>query len=309
MSKLSIVLLAGLLGVNGEQCDGDTCVTRGSAMIQQRQLVQKLQTVDEEDDVGVVGPELEYSEYDVDEGDPDEALKKVIYLQEGEGTDNSQAWLAATNAKRAKHGSPPVTWNNAMAANALSWVKVHSGHSKSYNLQPPIGPAGENLAANTRATVDIPWAVTAWYDEIKDCGPLPGCVTGKTGVVGHFTALVWKGVKEMGCATFRDTSSGWTRYICQYKGDDTLNCNTPNMGGCYDQQVPARLNPPAASAAPTSAPTSLQPQPRLPLVDQVQLLQPKPQRRLQQLQRRRHQRQREHALSKLEAGSVEVVIV
>jgi len=39
-----------------------------------------------------------------------------------------------------------------------------------------------------------------WYDEIKKCGPFPGCESGKRGSVGHFTAMIWKGTTVMGCA-------------------------------------------------------------------------------------------------------------
>jgi len=49
-------------------------------------------------------------------------------------------------------------------------------HSDSYN-DPLGGPSGENLYwASWKAAPEK--SVTAWYEEVKDCGPMPGCKVG-----------------------------------------------------------------------------------------------------------------------------------
>lgn len=45
---------------------------------------------------------------------------------------------------------------------------------------------------------------------------------------GHFTVLVWKGVKELGCGCIKATDNSFM-YICRYKSGDTVGNDTPNM--------------------------------------------------------------------------------
>jgi hypothetical protein len=118
-----------------------------------------------------------------------------------------------------------------MAASAQEWAnRGKMQHAKSYRIKPPAGPAGENLA---RGYGDIKSVNAGWYNEIKDCGPFPGCKQGKTGVIGHFTAMIWKGVKEIGCGI----NKAKRLYVCRYKAGDKLNRDTPNMGGGYTANV------------------------------------------------------------------------
>merc|ERR1719171_1659413 len=105
------------------------------------------------------------------------------------------------------------------------------GHSKSYDLQPPKGPAGENLAWASWS-LSAEEATMMWYDEIKDCGPFPGCSQGKKGTVGHFTALIWDNAKEIGCHANKHGLRA-----CQYKGADEFDCTTPNNMRFYEQNV------------------------------------------------------------------------
>jgi len=74
--------------------------------------------------------------------------------------------------------------------------------------------------------------VSMWYDEVNACGPFPGCRDGSRGVTGHFTALIWNGVREIGC-----TRNRFNIVACRYKGSDRLDCTTPNMGGSYNTNV------------------------------------------------------------------------
>lgn len=70
-------------------------------------------------------------------------------------------------------------------------------HSDSYD-DVVGGPAGENLYwASWEAEPNL--AVSSWYDEINFCGDMPGCKFDKTGVVGHFTAMIWAGATQFAC--------------------------------------------------------------------------------------------------------------
>lgn len=144
-------------------------------------------------------------------------------------------WVKAHNMYRCMHNAPKVTWSKAMAASAQEWANrgVFS-HSQSYKIAPPAGPAGENLAYGQQ---DLERATHDWYNEVKDCGSFPGCKRGASGVVGHFTAMIWAGVKEIGCAQGKMNSNGRPLYVCRYKSGDTLSRSTPNMAGGYEANV------------------------------------------------------------------------
>merc|ERR1711971_709520 len=143
------------------------------------------------------------------------------------------------------HGVPAVEWNDDVAADANSYISPMTDmvHSQSYNLSPPAGPAGENLAWSS-AGLSAADAVQMWYDEVNFCkgGPehfTDGCADDEHGVTGHFTAMIWEGVKEIGCA-FSD-SSGPTVVICRYKSGDSLSLDTPNMN--HPDNYPNHVHP------------------------------------------------------------------
>jgi hypothetical protein len=110
-------------------------------------------------------------------------------------------------------------------------------HSKSYDLDPPYGPAGENLYWSSGGSPTAGSATKAWYKEIDDpgCGNpgFPGCgPDGAASGTGHFTAMIWAGVKEIGCASNSHGVKG-----CRYKAGDKLSSDTPNMQGSYTANV------------------------------------------------------------------------
>lgn len=147
-------------------------------------------------------------------------------------------WLHESNVKRALHGACPLTWSQPMADGMKEWLDgltTTMVHSDSYHLSPPEGPAGENLAMST-GLITPQTSIDGWYNEVHDCVSLPGCQQGVDGAaVGHFTALVWKGGRTMGCAI----SDNGRFAGCRYKAGDTLDNDTPNMnhGNSYAQNV------------------------------------------------------------------------
>lgn len=141
-----------------------------------------------------------------------------------------EVWVKATNVYRCMHGAPLVNWSVAVADNAQAYVNTLTSlvHSSSYTLPPPAGPAGENLAMGYGSQEA---SVAGWYSEVSCCQSFPGCTTGPC-TTGHFTALVWAGVSEIGCA-----SNSLRIDICRYRSGDTLSSRTANMQGYYPQNV------------------------------------------------------------------------
>jgi len=146
---------------------------------------------------------------------------------------DANAWLTAHNKYRCMHGVPSLSWSSAVAKKAQDWANAGVyKHSDAYHLAPPAGPSGENIALGYGSAAA---AIKGWYDEVSACsGHFPGCEhASKT--VGHFTAMTWKGVRELGCG--QGTAQGRPFYVCHYKAGNSLNCDTPNMQGCYSANV------------------------------------------------------------------------
>lgn len=155
-------------------------------------------------------------------------------------------FLQWTNLVRCMHGAAPLRWSDAVARGAEALVRNQRrmSHGNPYHERPPAGPAGENLYQIWGKTASAKDAVIGWYKEVYDCatgGPTSfrdGCQKPKSGeMVGHFTALVWKGAKELGCA-FGNAAN---IIVCRYKAGNSLDGNTPNMGGYYQSQVSVRV--------------------------------------------------------------------
>lgn len=145
----------------------------------------------------------------------------------------AQDILRAHNQVRCLHGVPPLAWHAEVAAYARHWVRQGGfDHSDSYNA--PIGPLGENLYGSSEVPMGAE-AVQSWYSEVSDYQP-----EDPSGAAGHFTAMVWKGARYLGCAR-----AGGHLFCNYWSGTRTADCSTPNMQGCYREQVLPRVRTPA----------------------------------------------------------------
>jgi uncharacterized protein YkwD len=93
--------------------------------------------------------------------------------------DQKDKLLLRHNQLRCIHGSPPLAWSDAVAADAQTWADggnfEHSPDST--KIAPPAGPAGENVGtAEWDTTVNETEAfrlfvgdvVDGWYDEVRE---------------------------------------------------------------------------------------------------------------------------------------------
>ncbi|KAL1685013.1 CAP domain-containing protein [Schizophyllum commune] len=125
-------------------------------------------------------------------------------------------WLKAHNDERAKHGAVALTWNQSLADSAQSWANgCNFAHSNS----------GQNLAATFTSQSgvpnNIPGAVQQWNNE----RPQYNATTYQG--AGHWTQVVWKSTKTVGCAAHScppgtlgtKTTDPWKTlwyYVCNY---------------------------------------------------------------------------------------------
>jgi uncharacterized protein YkwD len=126
----------------------------------------------------------------------------------GGGVD-AKAIVDAHNRARARHCAPPLVWSPKIAASALRWANTI--RDRGCKLGHSGGQYGENLAAGTVGMLDAAAVVGMWYDEVKRYSFRSG---GFSMTTGHFTQVVWRGTKEVGCG--RSDCNGLDVWICQY---------------------------------------------------------------------------------------------
>ncbi len=112
--------------------------------------------------------------------------------------------LAAHNRERASLDIPPLRWNPALAADAQKWAD-HLASTGAFKHAPEQedDPQGENLWAGTRNAFVVESRVGAWIREKSyfKQGVFPhNSTTGNVEDVGHYTQLIWRDTRDVGCA-------------------------------------------------------------------------------------------------------------
>ncbi len=117
--------------------------------------------------------------------------------------------LAAHNAVRAKVKVPPLQWSNALAATARKWADtLLATHRFSHSRDSRYG---ENLFEITGAAANPAMVVRDWASESRYYDH--GSNTCK-GVCGHYTQIVWRNTRAVGCAVAR--GGGREVWVCNY---------------------------------------------------------------------------------------------
>jgi len=136
------------------------------------------------------------------------------------------------NELRAKHFTSPLKYSKKLEKSSKKWAK-HLGVEEGCKMIHSHNGEGENifwqsaLIHKSKKSTDTKWTISrsskkvdastpvkAWYSEIEfydyeknSCKPNEMC--------GHYTQVVWKSTKEVGCAAYQcgDKSQVW---VCQY---------------------------------------------------------------------------------------------
>ncbi len=127
---------------------------------------------------------------------------------------SEQEWLDAHNAHRARHGVPPLKWSRQLAQSAQAVAdSCPEGHSKT--------PYGENIA--WVSVIKSPTQITGyWYDE----EPMYDYAKpGYSFQTGHFTQLVWKQTRALGCGQAKGCNTRIRNvWICHYDPPGNYQC-------------------------------------------------------------------------------------
>jgi len=152
--------------------------------------------------------------------------------------------------KKGKRGQPgaanmmEVQWDEELAKMAQTWVNQCSEKAHDANRNVKSGYCGQNWAwmasGSQKAKKDGPLkqSVDMWYKEVKDfdSDAIASFQIGKkdthTGVVGHYTQVIWAKVTKIGC--------GYIERLVGKMYERTVICNySPggNMGGAEIYKV------------------------------------------------------------------------
>lgn len=110
-------------------------------------------------------------------------------------------WVTEHNRIRADVGTKPVTWNESLAQGAINYANQCSwGHSSPANRMEGSTLLGENLWMGTYTAFPDSQSIKSWENEKKDYQYPDSLNTHKgNSVIGHYTQIINKNVKEIGC--------------------------------------------------------------------------------------------------------------
>jgi uncharacterized protein YkwD len=125
-------------------------------------------------------------------------------------TFSARALLDAHNSARAQVGSPPLAWSSGLAADAKQWAdRLLAEHAFAHQ---PNDAHGENLFAISGGTAAPAEVVRTWVAERGDYDPRTNTCSG---VCGHYTQVVWRTTREVGCGMAFD---GYRQvWVCEYE--------------------------------------------------------------------------------------------
>jgi len=126
--------------------------------------------------------------------------------------------VSAHNSMRTEMGVMPMRWNAGLAADAAQWADhlAETGRFE-HDVRRRSVPEGENLWMGTRDHYPVRHMVDAWGEERKVFRPGRFPDNSRTGSwhdVGHYTQIVWKDTREVGCAIARNASDEFL--VCRY---------------------------------------------------------------------------------------------
>ncbi|HPS58737.1 MAG TPA: CAP family protein [Spirochaetota bacterium] len=127
---------------------------------------------------------------------------------------------AAHNKYRTELGIEGLKWSETLAAHAQKWadhLASLGGRSLTHSPSSERGNEGENLWMGTSGYYSLTQMVDGWGGEKKYFvyGTFPNVSrTGNWADVGHYTQVVWKNTKEVGCG--KSTAGGYDILVCRY---------------------------------------------------------------------------------------------
>lgn len=139
-----------------------------------------------------------------------------------------QRLLAAHNRERAALDLPPLRWSGRLTQDATRWAdRLAAGNRLQHETGGGSGQ-GENLWAGTAGRYAPEAMVGAWSAEKAQFTPgvFPQVSrTGNWADVGHYTQMVWRDTREVGCAIGR--GAAMDVLVCRYAAPGNVRGRSP----------------------------------------------------------------------------------
>jgi uncharacterized protein YkwD len=117
--------------------------------------------------------------------------------------------LAAHNQIRARVDVQPLIWSASLAARAQDWANQLLQQSRFYHR--PNSNVGENIFEILGGHVSPAEGVGDWASEARSYNYRANTCRG---LCGHYTQVVWRGTRELGCAVA--SKHGREVWVCDY---------------------------------------------------------------------------------------------
>ncbi|XP_030443261.2 pathogenesis-related protein PR-1-like [Syzygium oleosum] len=128
------------------------------------------------------------------------------------GLSQAGQFLAPQNAARAAIQMPPLAWDLRLASYADWWA---GQRQRDCALMHSNGPYGENIFWGSGTGWNPGQAVAAWVSERRWYDYRSnGCARGQ--MCGHYTQIVWRSTRRVGCAVEVCLNGGGTFMVCEY---------------------------------------------------------------------------------------------
>lgn len=120
-------------------------------------------------------------------------------------------FLSQQNAARASMGLPPLAWDERVASYARWYAQSRRGDCA---LVHSSGPYGENLFWGSGTGWSPAQAVGAWLSERPRYDYWSNSCYG--GMCGHYTQIMWRNTRRVGCAMVTCYNGRGTFITCNY---------------------------------------------------------------------------------------------
>ena len=126
--------------------------------------------------------------------------------------------LGEHNRARDEAGVPRLAWSGKLAREAQGWAEVLAGEGRMrHATREESGGSGENLWMGSAGYYGADTMIAAFVDERQHYVHAAFPQVSKTGRwqdVGHYTQVVWRDTREVGCAIARGARDDFL--VCRY---------------------------------------------------------------------------------------------
>ncbi|XP_010526334.1 PREDICTED: pathogenesis-related protein PR-1-like [Tarenaya hassleriana] len=121
-------------------------------------------------------------------------------------------FMVPQNAARARLRLRPLVWDKRLERYAMWWANHRRADCELIHSN---GPYGENLFWGSGTRWSPAQAAKGWLSEARNYKYFSnGCVGGQ--MCGHYTQIVWKETRRIGCARVLCNGGGGVFMICNY---------------------------------------------------------------------------------------------